>query len=139
MSGPGLKNAFSHAAIHEAALNEAIELNELLLQLWKKGDLEKGKEVAYIAVEHWESRTLKHADAEESGLYKELAEEFPQLKSEIIALTKDHDTMRFLVKELKELLAKDGFNEEVMARFHALVHVDMFHNQEEERILQGHE
>lgn len=55
MSGPGLKKLDSHAAIHEAALNEAIELNKLLFALLKKGDEKRALEVAYIAVEHWET------------------------------------------------------------------------------------
>lgn len=139
MSGPGLKQLDSHAAIHEAALNEAIELNKLLAALLiKKGDKEKALEVAYIAVEHWETRTLRHAEAEEKGLYKELIEEFPELKDKIIALTRDHDIMRHIVKEIKQLLEREGFHVGVLERFYALVHVDQFHNEEEERILPHH-
>lgn len=138
MSGPGLKKLDSHAAIHEAALNEAIELNKLLFALLKKGDEKRALEVAYIAVEHWETRTLRHAEAEEQGLYKEMLAESPELKNEITALTRDHNTMRHLVKEIKELLDREGFHEGVLERFHALVHVDAFHNAEEERILPHH-
>jgi|SRR5699024_2248675 len=138
MSGPGLKHVDSHAAIHEAALNEAIELNKVLASLIKNGHEEKAKEVAFIAVEHWETRTLRHAEAEERGLYKELVEESPELKDEIIALTRDHNTLRFLVKEIKSKLEQDGFDESVLELFYALVHVDVFHNQEEERILPNH-
>jgi hypothetical protein len=137
-SGPGLKHADSHAAIHEAALNEAIELNKILFALLKKGDEEKAKEVALIAVEHWETRTLQHADAEEKGLYKDLVEENSELKEDIVSLTRDHDIMRHLVEEIKDLLYTDGFNEQVLERFYSLVHVDAFHNQEEERILPHH-
>lgn len=138
MSGPALKHVDSHAAIHEAALNEAIELNEILENLLKNNEIEKGLEAAYITVEHWETRTLRHAQSEEEGLYKEMVEEKPELKNSIVALTRDHDILRFIVKEIKEKLNKDGFNREVMQRFHALVIVDEFHNQEEERILPHH-
>jgi len=138
MSGPGLKQLDSHAAIHEAALNEAIELNNLLAALLKSGEEKKSLEVAYIAVEHWETRTLRHAEAEEKGLYKDLLKQSPKLKEEIIALTRDHNIMRHLVKEIKQLLGEKGFHEEVLEKFHALVHVDTFHNEEEERILPHH-
>jgi len=138
MSGPGLRNVDSHAAIHEAALNEAIELNDLLDKLLKDEQPEKGLEVAHIAVEHWETRTLRHAQAEEEGLYIEMVKEKPELKEDVIGLIRDHDILRFLVKEIKKILDTEGFNREVMQRFHALVVVDIYHNQEEERILPDH-
>src|SRR5690625_4246472 len=135
MSGPGLVQVDSHAAIHEAALLEAIELNDILAKLLKRNQLEKALETAYIAVEHWESRTLKHADAEERGLYKELVKSSPALKGPVIELTRDHNIMRILVQEIKEILDSEGINQEVLHRFHALVHVDLIHNEEEEEIL----
>lgn len=134
-SGPGLVQVDSHAAIHEAALLEAIELNDILAKLLKENQLEKALETAYITVEHWESRTLKHADAEEQGLYKELVESSPKLKEPIIELTRDHNIMRILVREIKEMLELDGMNEEVLQKFYTLVHVDLIHNEEEENIL----
>ncbi|RKQ30752.1 hypothetical protein [Oceanobacillus halophilus] len=138
MSGKGLKHVDSHSAIHEAALNEAKEINNILWKLIEDNQMDKALEAAYIAVEHWETRTLRHADAEESGLYKELVKESPELKEEVIALTRDHNTMRFLVSEIKQSLEKEGFNKQVLEKLHALVYVDAFHNQEEERILPEH-
>jgi hypothetical protein len=138
MSGPGLKHAESHAAIHEAALNEARELNEILAKLFENNDLEKALEIAYVTVEHWETRTLRHADSEERGLYKELEEEKPELRDSIIALIRDHDTLRFLVKNIKDLLDSEGFTKNVLEQFYTLVHVDVYHNLEEERILPHH-
>ncbi|GGA81656.1 hemerythrin domain-containing protein [Ornithinibacillus halotolerans] len=138
MSGPGLKHVDSHAAIHEAALNEAKELNEIMAKLLQNNDLEKALEIAFVAVEHWETRTLRHADAEERGLYKELVEENAALKDSIIALTRDHDTLRFLVKNIKETLDSEGMTDEVLQQFYTLVHVDVYHNMEEERILPSH-
>jgi|SRR5699024_4316800 len=135
MSGPGLAQVDSHAAIHEAALFEAMELNEILAKLLTSNQLEKALETAYIAVEHWESRTLKHADAEERGLYKELVKSSSKFKEPVIELTRDHDLMRILVREIKETLDSEGINEEVLHKFHALVHVDLIHNEEEEKIL----
>lgn len=138
MSGPGLKHLDSHAAIHEAALNEAIELNEILENLLKNNEADKALEVAYVAVEHWETRTLIHAQSEEEGLYKEMVEENPELKNSIVSLTRDHDTLRFIVKEIKQMLEKDGFSAEIIQRFYSLVIVDAYHNQEEEKLLPHH-
>ncbi|WP_026905817.1 hemerythrin domain-containing protein [Paucisalibacillus globulus] len=138
MSGPGLKHAESHAAIHEAALNEARELNEILAKLIENKDLERALEIAYVTVEHWETRTLRHADAEERGLYKELEEENPELRDSIIALKRDHDTLRFLVKNIKQSLDSEGISIHILEQFYALVHVDVYHNLEEERILPHH-
>ncbi|QHS21445.1 hypothetical protein GWK91_00045 [Virgibacillus sp. MSP4-1] len=135
MSGQALKHVDSHSAIHEAALNEARELNDIMSKLLRSNQKDKAMEVALVAVEHWETRTLRHADAEEEGLYKELVEESPELRDDILSLTRDHDMMRFLVKEVKEMLEKDGFIKEVLEKFHTLVHIDAFHNIEEERIL----
>lgn len=138
MSGPGLKHVDSHAAIHEAALNEAAELNDILAKLLKQNEREKALEVAYIAVEHWESRTLAHADAEERGLYKELVTSTPTLKESVIGLTRDHTILRLLVKEIKTMLDVEGMTDSVLQRFYALVLVDVIHNDEEERILGTH-
>lgn len=138
MSGPGLKQIDSHSAIHEAALNEAMELNDILESLYKNNELEKALETAYVVVEHWETRTLQHAAAEEEGLYKDIANDSPELKDKITALTRDHDILRILIDEIKELLDKEGFSDDVLQRFQSLVLVDAIHNRDEERILPNH-
>lgn len=138
MSGPGLRSTDSHAAIHEAAIYEAKELNRMIQKLLKENEEEKALEVAYIAVEHWETRTLRHAESEEQGLYKEIVKEQPDLKESIIELTRDHNTLRWLVQEIKELLDAEGMSEEILERFYALVYVDLYHNETEERILPNH-
>ncbi|MEN1969419.1 hemerythrin domain-containing protein [Lentibacillus sp. N15] len=138
MSGPALKHADSHAAIHEAALNEAAELTELLDRLVKDGHADKALEVAFVTLEHWETRTLRHADSEEEGLYKELAEADPTLKNSIIELTRDHDLLRLLAKEIKTLLDEGTVTDTVVQRFQSLILVDQLHNQAEEKILPDH-
>ncbi len=138
MSGPGLKHIDSHSAIHEAALMEAIELNGLLEGLLKNNELEKALEVAFIVVEHWETRTLQHAAAEERGLYKELVKESPLLNDTIIGLIRDHDILRILINEIKEILDEGDINDDVLQRFQSLVLVDRIHNRDEERILPHH-
>jgi hemerythrin-like domain-containing protein len=138
MSGPGLRHVDSHSSIHEAALNEANELNEILTKLLEANETDKALQVAYVAVEHWETRTLKHAEEEENGLYKELLKASPDLKEDIFRLTRDHDVLRLLIKEIKELLDKEGMNKIVLQKFYSLVHVDLIHNATEEEILPEH-
>lgn len=133
MSGPGLKKADSHAAIHEAALNEARELTDMVRTLLNQGDKEKALEVAYVTLEHWESRTLAHADAEEAGLYQELAGDHPESCQPMIRLTRDHDLLRQLAKEIKDSLAKEEVGIEMLHRFYAMIEVDRLHNQDEEQ------
>ncbi|MFD1361033.1 hypothetical protein [Lentibacillus salinarum] len=58
MAGPALRKADSHASIHEAALQEARELTNILGNLLKQRETDNALETAYIMVEHWETRTL---------------------------------------------------------------------------------
>jgi len=138
MSGPALKHIDSHSAIHEAALTEAEELTELLAKLIKSDASDKALELAFVIVEHWETRTLRHADSEEEGLYKELVETSPELKDDIVALTRDHDLLRLLIDEIKSLLNQGEIGDAVIQRFQALILVDLLHNQKEEEILPDH-
>lgn len=137
MSGPALKHWDSHSSIHEAALGEAIELTELLRRCRGKQDLEKALEVAYIAVEHWETRTLCHADEEEEGLYLEFVEQHPEVKEFVTALTRDHKLMRYLVDEIKQILHDHGNFDEVIRRFDAIILIDLLHNKDEEKLVNG--
>ncbi|MFD2760804.1 hemerythrin domain-containing protein [Lentibacillus juripiscarius] len=138
MSGPALKRADSHAAIHEAALNEAIELTNMLEKLADNSQQEKAMELAYVLVEQWETRTLAHASSEEEGLYKDLVKENPDMKDDIVALTRDHDLLRLLVAEIKRLLPEFGVTGGVVQRFHSLIIVDELHNQKELDVLPEH-
>ena len=138
MSGPALKHVDSHSAIHEAALIEATELTELLTKVIRDGHTEKALELAFVIVEHWETRTLRHADSEEEGLYKDLLKTSPALKDDIVALTRDHDLLRLIVDEIKEQLAEGQINDSVLQRFQALIIIDLLHNQKEEQILPEH-
>lgn len=135
MSGPALRKAESHASIHEAALMEAEELTGLVEELIEKGETDKAGEVSLILIEHWESRTLAHADSEEEGLYKEVEEENPEYHDDIIALTRDHDLLRELVEEIKDALEEGAPDKSVVQRFQALILVDHLHNKKEMEIL----
>lgn len=137
MSGPALRNVDSHSSIHEACLGEAQELTGLYSGFLRLNELDKALEIAYITVEHWESRTLQHALSEEEGLYKEAVEAQPELSGTIAALTRDHNLMRFLVKEIRELL-EQGASDKILQRFHALLLIDHYHNRDEILMI-GHE
>lgn len=135
MSGPALKHWDSHSSIHEAALGEAAELTELYRECLRLKENDKALEVAHITVEHWETRTLQHAKSEEEGLYKEITEKNPEARDTIIALTRDHSLMRHLVEEVKHILAEGEPNEDVLQRFHALILIDVLHNEAEGKLI----
>ncbi|GGJ85177.1 hypothetical protein GCM10007063_04640 [Lentibacillus kapialis] len=139
MSGPALKRVDSHSAIHEAALNEAIELTNMLDTLYQENEQEKALELAYVLIEQWETRTLAHADAEENGLYKDLVDEDPEVKDDITALTRDHDLLRLIVDEIKEKLPETGLNDALIQRFQSLIIVDELHNKKEMEVLPDHD
>ncbi|MGN7359537.1 hemerythrin domain-containing protein [Paenibacillus sp. SAF-054] len=137
MSGPALRNVDSHASIHEAALEEARELTAMLAQCLNAGDADRALEVAFVAIEHWETRTLQHAASEEEGLYREMALARPELRDTIISLTRDHQLMRELAQDIRELLASEGASIGVLDRFRAMIRIDEIHNRDEERMI-GH-
>lgn len=136
MSGPALKKRHSHSSIHESAISEAEELTELLRACFENSDHEKDLEVAYVLVEHWETRTLRHAESEEEGLYKDLADKNPELRDTIIELTRDHQLLRNLVQDIKETLSEKGVTKDVVQKFESLIIVDLLHNRDEEKMLQ---
>lgn len=131
MSGPSLKKQDAHSSIHEASLSEANELNELFRMCLKEGQTEKAFQVAEVIIEHWESRTLKHAEAEEEGLYVEMVKENPPLGHLVIQLTRDHDLMRRIVEQVKELLANNEMNEWMLSLIESLIVIDSIHNEDE--------
>lgn len=136
MSGPALTQKSSHQAIHEAALGEARELTALLRKMWWANEASSRLiEMAYLLVEHWETRTLAHADAEENGLYVKAVELHPELKERVGELTSEHDSLRKLVEEIKGILPTSGVNERVLFCFDSLVTVDEQHNEHEENYL----
>ncbi|HHQ2899417.1 TPA: hypothetical protein ACSPOR_004640 [Bacillus cereus] len=126
-----MKKRDAHSSIHEAALNEAKELRELFLKCLHEGQKEKAIQVAEITIEHWESRTLKHAESEEEGLYKEIVEENNELEKTVIQLTRDHDLMRRIVGEMKERLQTKEPDERIIMFIDSLIIIDEIHNEDE--------
>jgi hypothetical protein len=137
MSGPSLRKIDAHSSIHEAALNEARELRELYRHCLVKGKKDKALQVAEITIEHWETRTLKHAESEEEGMYKEMVEENPELHDAVIELTRDHNLMRNVVEQMKGFLGKKRVGEEFISFIDALLIIDEIHNEDEMHKLLG--
>ncbi|MEH7119466.1 hemerythrin domain-containing protein [Neobacillus vireti] len=138
MSGPSLRKQDAHTSIHESALYEAKELRMLLHKCLSEGQKEKALKVAEVTIEHWESRTLQHAASEEEGLYKEMVEEHPVLHSLVLQLTRDHDLMRRMVEQMRNLLINDEMDERMLSLLDSLIIVDSIHNEDEMNKLLSH-
>ncbi|MFC7680157.1 hemerythrin domain-containing protein [Paenibacillus sp. GCM10028914] len=135
MTGPALRKVDSHSSIHDAALGEAAQLTELLRRCLEAGEHDKAFEAACITLEHWETRTLAHADAEEEGLYKEIVEQDPALNVIIASLIRDHDLMRRMADDIRGILATEEVNQAVLNRFETMILIDEVHNHDEESLL----
>lgn len=131
MSGPSLKKIDAHSSIHEAAMNEAKELQTILQKCLEDKDKDRTIKAAEIIIEHWESRTLAHAEAEEDGLYKELVNENADLQQVVTQLTRDHDLMRRIVEQMKSLLMKAEIDEKMISLLDCLIIIDSIHNDDE--------
>ena len=138
MSGPSLRKPDAHSSIHDAALNEAVELRDLFQKCLEDGEKEKAFQVIEVAIEHWESRTLKHAEAEEEGLYKDIVDENPDMISTVIQLTRDHDLMRRIVENMKERLQSHQPDQRMITLLDTLVIIDQIHNEDEMNKLLNH-
>ncbi|HBI02557.1 MAG TPA: hypothetical protein DDY49_00825 [Paenibacillaceae bacterium] len=81
---------------------------------------------------------MKHAEAEEEGLYKELVEEKPELEPLLIQFTRDHDLMRRMVEEMNHLLMKNEVDERLVAFQDSLLMIASIHNEDEmSKLLHG--
>lgn len=135
MSGPALKQLQAHRSIHEGGLSGATIKTANMMDLLKQGELETALKTADNLIDFWKTRIISHADAEESGFYLEISEQHPELKDAIIALTRDHDLLRIMVKDIEDLLEEEGLSPSVLHRFHALIVVNEIHSRDEERLL----
>ncbi|MBO0961726.1 hemerythrin domain-containing protein [Neobacillus sp. MM2021_6] len=131
MSGPSLRKPDAHSSIHEAALNEALELRNLVQKCLHDGEKEKALEVLGVTIEHWETRTLKHAEAEEEGLYRDIVKDNPELEHTVIQLTRDHDLMRRIVENIKVRLQTQEPDNRMITLLDSLVIIDEIHNEDE--------
>lgn len=97
--------------------------------------MKSANEAADELIDFWITRVISHADAEEEGLYKDIAEQNPNLKEAIIQLTRDHDLLRIIVKDIQELREQEELSPNVLHKFHALLVVNEIHSRDEERML----
>ncbi|MHA6259423.1 hypothetical protein ACXYMX_05845 [Sporosarcina sp. CAU 1771] len=135
MSGPALRQLHAHRAIHEGGLSGAISKTSNMMDYLKQGDLETAEKAANDLIDYWKTRVISHADAEESGFYLEIANENPELKESITMLTRDHDLLRIIVKDIEEIRETEGLSPEVLHRFHSLMVINEIHSRDEERLL----
>lgn len=125
----------THHAIHHAAFAEAERLTRLLHSLTGEHSREQALGVSDVLIEHWETRTLAHAQAEEEGLYREIIRLRPEYESVIRKLTRDHDILRKLLTEIQGILAHKGWTDGVIQRFEAMLLVNSIHSRDEEAFL----
>lgn len=137
MSGPSLERRDAHHAIHQAAFDEAEQLTRLLRQAILARAPEHAAPLVGALIEHWQARTLQHAEAEEAGWYREVVAARPDRQVDVIALTRDHELLRILHAEIQGILARHGTLAGVLERFEAMLLVNAIHSREEERRLLG--
>lgn len=139
MSGPGLTQRDAHHAIHQAAFYEAERLTLLLRRALRTGDEQQALQLAAVLIEHWQTRTLRHAEAEETGWYREVLAARPERQADVIALTRDHELLRMLLAEIQGILSARGIASGVVERFEAMLLLNGIHSREEEHRLLGGE
>jgi hypothetical protein len=139
MSGPSLNQRDAHHAIHQAAFREAEQLTLLLRQALRAGEQQQALQLAALLIEHWQTRTLRHADAEEAGWYRELLTARPELEADVTALTRDHEHLRILLAEIQGILSARGVASGVVERFEAMLLLNGIHSRTEEQRLLGDE
>ncbi|KAF6570507.1 hemerythrin domain-containing protein [Paenibacillus sp. SEL3] len=135
MGGPSLRQLHAHHAIHQGGLSGALDKTREVEELLEAKEFQVARQAADHLIEYWETRILSHADAEEEGFYQEMVEKKPELQEAVVKLTRDHDLLRIIVKELKAGIREEGLTPEVLQQFHALLVVNAIHSREEERLL----
>ena len=135
MSGPSLRKKKSHLSIHDGIYTDARDLTDLLKKIICENQTEHLNELTDALIEHWETRTLAHAEAEEEGFFEEKLQTDPGLEELIIKLKRDHQLMKIIIEQIKHTIASEGITENVLRGFDALLVLFLLHNQEEEQSL----
>lgn len=136
MSGPALRQFSSHNAIHEASHEEAMVILASLRRLVKDHKNDLAYQAADVFVEHFDTKVLRHAEAEESGLYDEVEASQPNLKPVVAELRREHDAMRALLGTIQSRLAADRVvDNDMLGLMTALTSCNAFHSHHEETAL----
>jgi len=135
MSGPSLHKLTAHRSIHNGALTEARDILEVLEQCFREEKIEHATLAARTLAEHWETRTIAHADSEEDGFYQKKLEENPDIKELMIMLKRDHQLFRTIINETKQIIDEHGVNNDVIDRFKTISVLIQIHNRDEETYL----
>ena len=147
MSGPALHQRHAHSAIHEAAYGEAEELTNLLQDLLLQQDHQKAVQIVSLLIEHWMTRTLRHAEEEEVGLYEEILAKDKEILPLIVSLKRDHQLLRIALDDVKGMLSRideTAINANqtevllsILERFKVLLWLNQVHSRTEEQTLLG--
>jgi hypothetical protein len=106
MSGPALRQLDAHQAIHEAAYAEVLWRAERVRQVCHIGDRLRLLRAAEALLTFLETRILRHASEEESGLYREWSNlGIAALSQSVLALAKEHDDIREHARRLDAAVA----------------------------------
>ncbi|MEH7302707.1 hemerythrin domain-containing protein [Neobacillus drentensis] len=135
MSGPSLRKKHSHHSIHDGIYTEARDLTKVLKKLLLENKAKETKEICDALIEHWETRTLAHAQSEEEGFFIEKLKENPELNEMIIKLKRDHQILEIIVHSIKVNIDNKGVTEDILPYFDALLVVFELHNHEAENNL----
>lgn len=135
MSGPSLTKWEAHHAIHQAAFDETERLTRLLRQAVFAREYEAAFVLISELIEYWQTHTLQHAEAEETGWYREIVAGQPERLADVTMLTRDHELLRILLAEIQGILAVRGITSGIVERFEAMLLVNAIHSREEERRL----
>lgn len=137
LMGPSLADKNAHHDIHDAAHTEMEAGTEVLLMSVSSGDDRTALRVAFALTDGWRQRVLAHADAEEEDLFPQVLARFPAQAAAVAALRRDHELLRLLVGEVRQVLEREGkVTPSVLSRFSALLHLQRLHSDfEEQRFL----
>ncbi|HIW12718.1 MAG TPA: hemerythrin domain-containing protein [Candidatus Salinicoccus stercoripullorum] len=136
-TGPALRKVGSHTSIHDAALNHALNLNDDLQDAIAENQMDEAMDISAQIIDIWENRIIEHANSEEESLYKEMSAHSEELAKRVIELTREHDILRVLLAQIKEVLQKEGkVTDEAVRKFDTLIIVDEVHNDYEMEALE---
>lgn len=135
MSGPALKQLSAHQAIHNAAHEETMVTLASLRRLVEEGKQTAASQAAEVFVDIYETKILRHAEAEETGFYPDMEAEHPGTRPLVDELRREHEAMGVLLGTIRKRLAEGFPGHETAALMTALVACNAAHSRHEEEAL----